>query len=235
MTTQQLLSYVRKACEDYNMIQDGDKIAVGISGGKDSLTTLIALSEMKRFYPKHYDITAITVSLGFGGFDIEPVKRLCEQLGVRYDVIETDIGHVVFEERKEKNPCSLCAKMRKGALNTFAKELGCNKIAYGHNKDDVLHTFMMSLFYEGRINTFTPVTYLDRQDLYTIRPLIYVPEDDVRRYVKSQDISIIKSPCPADGYTKREEARVLLGELRPRFENLDTKLFGAIARGLWRE
>ena len=230
MKHQKLLSYVRKAVEDYKMIDENDKIAIGISGGKDSLCTLLALCDLRRFYPKKFDIIAITVSLGFKNANYDKIKDFCDSIGVEYKVVETDIGQIVFEERKEKNPCSLCAKMRKGALNDAAETLGCNKIALGHNKDDIVETFFMSLIFEGRINTFAPVSYLDRKKLYSIRPLMYAPEKDIRNYVKKYDIPVLKSPCPVDGETKRQEIKELIEDLSKTYENLDGKIFGAIRR-----
>jgi len=230
MKHQKLLSYVRKAIEDYKMIDENDKIAIGISGGKDSLCTLLALCDLRRFYPKKFDIVAITVSLGFKNANYDKIKDFCDSIGVEYKVVETDIGQIVFEERKEKNPCSLCAKMRKGALNDAAETLGCNKIALGHNKDDIVETFFMSLIFEGRINTFAPVSYLDRKKLYSIRPLMYAPEKDIRSYVKKYDIPVLKSPCPVDGETKRQEIKELIEDLSKTYENLDGKVFGAIRR-----
>jgi len=228
MKHQRLLSYVRRAVDDYNMIEEGDKIAVGVSGGKDSICLLLALNSLKRFYPKKFEIEAVTVSLGLPGSDYSDIKALCDEIGVNYTVIETDIGQIIFEERKEKNPCSLCAKMRKGALNDKAEELGCNKIALGHNKDDIIETFFMSLFFEGRINTFAPVSYLDRKKLYSIRPLMYVPEKEARTYIRKSDIKIVKSPCPADGETKRQEIKELIAELSKTYDNLEGKVFSAI-------
>ena len=179
MKMQRLLSYVRRAVQDYDMIQDGDRIAVGISGGKDSLTLLMALKGLQRFYPKKFEIEAITVSLGFEGMDFSPIQKFCDELGVHYSIVDTQIGEIIFDARKEKNPCALCSKMRKGALNNKVEELGCNKIALGHNRDDVIETFFMSLFYEGRIHCFSPYTFLSKKKIASIRPLIYVPEKDV--------------------------------------------------------
>ncbi len=230
MKLQRLLSYVRRAVDDYNMIEEGDKIAVGISGGKDSLCTLIALAHLRRFYPKKFELVGITVSLGFEGTDYSPVKKLCDELNVEYYVVNTDIGQIIFDERKEKNPCSLCAKMRKGALNDEADRLGCNKIALGHNKDDVVETFFMSLFFEGRINTFAPVSFLDRMKLYSIRPLMYVPEYEAKSFINQGGYTLIKNPCPADGETKRQEIRDLIKVLSKDYENLSGKVFGAIQR-----
>ncbi len=230
MKHQRLLSYVRRAVEDYSMIEEGDKIAVGVSGGKDSLCLLIALRDLMRFYPKHFDIVAITVSLGLPGADYSGIKALCEKLGVDYSVVETDIGQIIFEERKEKNPCSLCSKMRKGALNDEADRLGCNKVALGHNKDDVIETFLMSLFFEGRVNCFAPVSYLDRKKLYSIRPLIYVPEYEAKSYINKSGITIVKNPCLADGNTKRQEIKELIQALSKDYIHLEEKIFGAVKR-----
>ena len=179
MKLQQLMSYVRRAIDDFQMIEEGDKIAVGISGGKDSLALLYALNGLKRFYPKKFELYAVTVDLGFQNLDLEKIVALCEELQVPYKIVKTEIAKIIFEDRKEDNPCSLCAKMRKGALNEAMKSLGCNKIAYAHHKDDVVVTMLMSLIYEGRFHTFSPVTYLDRMDLTVIRPLMYVNEVDV--------------------------------------------------------
>ena len=179
MKLQQLLSHVRKAVDTYHMIEDGDRIAIGISGGKDSLTLLYALHGLQRFYQKKFEIEAITVDLGFPDFDLSPIQALCDELGMRYTIVKTEIYDVVFNIRKESNPCALCAKMRKGALNEAIKDLECNKIAYAHHKDDVVETMMLSLLYEGRFHSFDPVTYLDRMDLTVIRPLMLVDEADV--------------------------------------------------------
>ena len=230
MKLQKLLSYVRKAVDDYQMIAEGDKIAVGVSGGKDSICLLLALKHLQRFYPKHFELEAITVSLGLPGANYDDIQAFCDEIGVHYSVVHTEIGQIIFEERKEKNPCSLCAKMRKGALNTQAEALGCNKVALGHNKDDVVETFFMSLFYEGRINCFAPVSYLDRSKLHSIRPLMYVPEWECRSFVKQNNIQIVKNPCLADGNTKRQETKELLAQLSKDYDNLQEKVFGAIKR-----
>lgn len=229
MKLQKLLSYLRKAVDDYNMIEDGDKIAVGISGGKDSLTLLIGLKALQRFYPKKFTIEAITVSLGLD-MDYSPVKKLCEEIGVNYTVVETDIAEIIFSERGEKNPCSLCAKMRKGALNDAAESLGCNKIALGHNKDDVIETLFLSLFYEGRIYTFRPVTYLDKMRLYSIRPLIYVDEKDIISFSNSEKLPVVKNKCIIDGHSKREDIKMFIKEQSKKYDNLPEKVFGAIKR-----
>lgn len=232
MKLQQLLSVTRKAVDDYHMIQAGDKIAVGISGGKDSLTLLYALHGLMRFYPEPFTIHAITVDLGFGNLDLNAVRALCDKLEVPYQIIKTDIGKIVFEDRQESSPCSLCAKMRKGALNTAIKELGCNKIAYAHHKDDVVETMMMSLIYEGRFHTFRPVTYLDRMDLTLIRPLIYMREADVIGFVNKYELPVVKSPCPADGHTKREYSKTLLAQINRENNGVKDRMFTAVQNSL---
>ena len=213
MKHQKLLSYVRRAVDDYKMIEENDKIAIGLSGGKDSISLLLALSDLRKFYPKKFDICAITVSLGFDGSDFTPMEELCKKIDVDYHVIDTQIGEIIFDARKESNPCSLCAKMRKGALNNKADELGCNKIALGHNRDDIIETFMMSLIFEARISTFQPVSFLEKKKLFSIRPLMYVPESDIKGYIRKNNLPIIKNPCPANGNTKRQEMKDLIKDL----------------------
>lgn len=231
MKLQQLYSFVRRALDDYEMIDDGDRIAVGISGGKDSLTLLYALAGMRRFYPKHYELEAVTVNLGFEGFDLSNIKLLCDELGVHYTIINTEIAKIVFQDRKETNPCSLCAKMRKGALNEAIKELGCNKVAYAHHKDDVVETMLLSLIFEGRFHSFSPKTYLDRTDLTVIRPLMYVTEADVIGFRNLYQLPVAKSPCPVDGYTKREYAKELLQSLNQEHPGTKERMFHAIIEG----
>lgn len=228
MELQRLLSYVRKAVDDYHLIDAGDKIAIGISGGKDSLTLLYALNSLKRFYPNKFDICAVTVDLGFGNLDLDPIRSLCDFLSVQYTIISTEIAKIVFEDRKETNPCSLCAKMRKGALNEKIKELGCNKVAYAHHKDDVVETMLLSLIYEGRFHTFAPKTYLDRMDLTVIRPLLYVKEADVVGFTNKMNLPVCKSPCPADGNTKREYVKQLLKGLEHESPGTRERMFTAI-------
>ena len=232
MRLQQVLSYVRKAVDDYHMIADGDKIAVGISGGKDSLTLLYALHGLRRFYPQKFDIHAVTVDLGFGNLDLSRIESICaDELQIPYTIVKTDIADIIFEQRKESNPCSLCAKMRKGALNEAIKKEGCNKVAYAHHKDDVVETMLMSLIYEGRFHTFSPVTYLDRMDLTVIRPLMYMNEADVIGFVNKNQIPVVKSPCPADGYTKREYVKQLLKKLNQENPGVKERMFTAIQDG----
>lgn len=230
MKMQRLLSYVRRAVQDYDMIQDGDRIAVGISGGKDSLTLLMALKGLQRFYPKKFEIEAITVSLGFEGMDFSPIQKLCDELGVHYSIVDTQIGEIIFDARKEKNPCALCSKMRKGALNNKVEELGCNKIALGHNRDDVIETFFMSLFYEGRIHCFSPYTFLSKKKIASIRPLIYVPEKDVIGFARKQGLLIVKNKCKADGNTKREEIKNFMKSMGKDFDYFEETVFSAIKR-----
>ncbi len=277
MKQQHLLSYVRRAVQDYEMIQEGDKIAIGISGGKDSLILALALSYLRRFYPQKFEVIGVTVSLGFDDFDLSQVQAffatiqvpfyicetqigkiifderkednpcsLCSKMrkGALYDyaqaffatiqvpfyICETQIGKIIFDERKEDNPCSLCSKMRKGALYDYAKQLGCNKIALGHNKDDINETLLMSLLYEGRIHTMAPVTYMDQVNMHIIRPLLYVPECDIRGFVKKENLPVVKSPCPVDGKTKREEMKQLIYSLQKEIPKVREHLFGAIQR-----
>ena len=232
MRLQQVLSYVRKAVDDYHMIADGDKISVGISGGKDALTLLYALHGLRRFYPQKFDIHAVTVDLGFGNLDLSRIESICaDELQIPYTIVKTDIADIIFEQRKESNPCSLCAKMRKGALNEAIKKEGCNKVAYAHHKDDVVETMLMSLIYEGRFHTFSPVTYLDRMDLTVIRPLMYMNEADVIGFVNKNQIPVVKSPCPADGYTKREYVKQLLKKLNQENPGVKERMFTAIQDG----
>lgn len=231
MHLQRLYSLTRQAIDDYRLIQDGDRIAVGISGGKDSLTLLYALHGLQRFYPHRFELRAITVDLGFEGFDLTPVKTLCERFLVPYTVVSTEIGKLLFQIRKESNPCSLCAKLRKGALNNAALELGCNKVAYAHHRDDVIETALLSLMYEGRFYTFAPETYLDRTGLTVIRPLIYVSEADVIGFKNRYDLPVCKNPCPADGNTKREYVKKLTNRLAQENPQLKENLFHAVAAG----
>lgn len=228
MKLQKLYSYVRRAVDDYNMIEDGDRIAIGISGGKDSLALLYALEGLRHFYPKKFDIVAVTVDLGFDNLDLSDIKALCDKLNVEYHIVKTDIAQIIFEERKEKNPCSLCAKMRKGALNEAMKNLGISKIAYAHHRDDVVETMLLSLMYEGRFHCFAPVTHLDRMEVTVIRPLIYVHEADVIGFVKRYDVPVVKSPCPADGNTKREYAHNLLKDMIKDNPGVKNRMFTAI-------
>lgn len=231
MKLQQVLSYTRKAVDDYGMIEDGDRIAVGISGGKDSLALLHALHGLQRFYPHPFNLHAVTVDLGFGNLNLQKIHVLCDSMNIPYTIVKTDIAKIIFEDRKESNPCALCAKMRKGALNTAMKQAGCNKIAYAHHKDDVVETMLLSLIFEGRFYTFSPVTYLDRMDVTLIRPLIYMNEMDIIGFVKKYQLPVVKSPCPADGNTKREYAKNLLKQLTAENPGVKERMFTAIRNG----
>ena len=231
MKLQRLLSLTRQAVDDYAMIDSGDKIAVGISGGKDSLTLLYALHGLKRFYPKEFELSAITVDLGFENFDLSPVRSLCSELSVPFTVVPTDIGKILFETRKESNPCALCAKMRKGALNETAKQMGCNKIAYAHHRDDLIETMLLSLIYEGRFYAFSPKTFLDRTELTVIRPMIYVSEADVIGFKNRFSLPVCKNPCPVDGKTKREYVKQLTKQLNLQAPGVKERLFHAITEG----
>ncbi len=225
---QKLLSYVRRAVDDYNMINDGDVITVGVSGGKDSLALLSALARLRTFYPKKFDVKAITLSMGYKEMNFDGVKRLCDDLDIEYILKETDIAEILFDIRKEKNPCSLCAKMRRGALHEAAIEAGSRKVALGHHYDDVLETFMLCLIYEGRVSCFSPVTYLDRKDITLIRPLIYTPESFIKGIARRYDLPVVKNLCPADKHTKREYVKNLIRTLEGENPGLRTRLFTAI-------
>ena len=231
MKLQQLLSYTRKAVDEYSMIQEGDHIAVGISGGKDSLTLLCALHGLKRFYPQKFELSAVTVDLGYEDCDFSPVKSLCRELDVPYHIVKTDISRILFEERKESNPCSLCAKMRKGALNQAVKEMGCNKVAYAHHKDDIVETMLLSLIFEGRFYSFSPKTYLDRMELTVIRPIMFVDEADVIGFKNKYNLPVVKSRCPVDGYTKRQYAKELVKQLNTEHPGVKQRMFTAILNG----
>ena len=231
MKLQRLLSLVRKACDDYSLIDENDKIAIEISGGKDSLTLLYALHEMQRFYPKHFEIHAFTVDLGFGIQDFDAIRALCADFSIPYTVIPTEISTIVFETRQESNPCSLCAKMRKGALNQVAKDAGCNKIAYAHHRDDIIETMLLSLLYEGRFYTFSPKTFLDRMELTVIRPMMYVSEADVIGFKNKYSLPVCKNPCPVDGKTKREYVKTLVRNLNAENPGVKDRLFRAILDG----
>ena len=231
MKLQQMMSLLRKAIDEFQMIEEGDRIAVGISGGKDSLTLLAALSGIARFYPKKFSLAAVSVNLGFPEADYSAVKAYCEGLGVEYHQVDTQIGEIIFDVRKESNPCSLCSKMRKGALNEAVKEMGFNKVAYGHHKDDAVETMLLSLIYEGRFSSFAPVTYLDRMDLTVIRPMLYVNEADVIGFKNLYNLLVFKNPCPADGNTKREYAHNLLKSINEEAPGVKERMFSAILNG----
>ena len=231
MKLQQLLSLTRKAVDEYQMIETGDRIAVGISGGKDSLTMLYALHGLRRFYPHSFELHAVTVDLGYEKSDFSRIRDLCESLEIPYTVVPTEISRIIFEERKESNPCSLCAKMRKGALNQAVKKLGCNKVAYAHHRDDLIETMLLSLIYEGRFFCFSPRTYLDRMDLTVIRPLMFVSEADIIGFRNKYDLPTEKNPCPADGYTRRQYVKELLADLNHQNPGVKERMFSAVLNG----
>ncbi len=223
-----IVSLIRRAIEDYDMIQQGDKIAVGVSGGKDSLVLLNALSELSHYYPKKFEVMGLTLDLGYKA-DYSDIQRMCDRLGVEYKVKYTNFKEIIFDIRKEGNPCSLCAKMRRGALNDFAIENGCKKVALGHHNDDVLETFFLSLIYEGRINCFSPDTYLDRTGITQIRPMIYVRERDIRGAARRHEIPVLTNPCPANGVTKRQYMKDLIRQIeKETTPGLRKRLFHAI-------
>lgn len=227
MDIQKLLSKFRKAVNDFKLIESGDKIAVGLSGGKDSITVLQLLKAYQRFSPEKFELVAITLDPGTGS-DFSDMIKLCKNLDVPYHLIKTDIKEIVFDIRKEKNPCSLCAKLRRGALNENAKKLGCTKVALGHHKNDAIETLLMSLFYEGRINSFSPKTYLSRVDITVIRPMVYIDEEDIKSYISSNNIPVVESKCPANGNTKREYMKNLIEKLGEEIPNLQKNLLGAL-------
>lgn len=223
-----MLSFVRRAVDDYGLIDEGDKIAVGVSGGKDSLCLLETLAEMRRFYPKKYDIVAITVDMGFEGSDFSDVKEFCRRLHVEYRIVKTDIAKIIFEVRKEPNPCSLCAKMRRGSLHAEAVEAGCNKVALGHHYDDAIETFMMNLFFEGRIGCFSPKSYLSNRKITLIRPLLYATEKDVEYFTRRRAMPVVTSLCPEDHATERENMKRLLASLEKDNKGIKHRIFRAM-------
>lgn len=227
---QKILSYMRKAIEDYNMIDEGDKIAVGLSGGKDSITMLMGFKALQRFYPKKFDIIAVSVNPGFEFFDSDFLNKICTDIGIPFFEEEGHIKEIVFDIRNEKNPCSLCANLRRGILNSVAIREGCNKIALGHNEDDVLETFMLNLLYTGSISTFAPVSYMDRSNITLIRPLIYAPEKDIKKFIRRNNIQVMEKSCPMDGVSKREDMKEMIKTLQVDIPHIRANLYGAIKR-----
>ena len=221
---------IRRAVDDYNMIEEGDKIAVGVSGGKDSLLLLLALHHLQGYYPRHFDLEAITIELGFEGMDFTPVAELCRELDIPYTCLKTDIKEVVFDVRKEDNPCSLCAKMRRGALNDAIRQRGINKLALGHHFDDAVETFMLSLLFEGRLSCFRPVTYLDRSGVTQIRPMIYAGELKISNLAQELQLPVVENPCPQDRGSKRYELKQLLKTMSTDYPDMKSKVFGAMQR-----
>lgn len=228
---QKLLSLARKAISDYEMIEDGDKIAVGLSGGKDSITLLAVLAAYKKFAPEKFDLIAINIDMGFKDIDknqVQATKDFCESVGVPLIIEKTDIAAIIFDERKEKSPCSLCSKMRRGALNNVAIDHGCNKLALGHHADDVIETMMLSLLYEGRFSTFMPISYMDKSKITLIRPLVYIEEKQINWTAKRLGLPVIFNPCPRDKHTKREDVKQLIGNLDEQFVDSKKHIMSAI-------
>lgn len=223
-------SLVRKGVDEYRMISDGDRVAVGVSGGKDSLLLLCALNHLRSYYPRHFELEAISIELGFDGMDFSPVADMCSRMGIPYTLIKTDIKEIVFDVRKEDNPCSLCAKMRRGALNDAMKERGLNKLALGHHFDDAVETFMLSLLFEGRVSCFKPVTYMSRADVWQIRPMIYCGEQKIANLARRLELPIVENPCPQDKDSKRYEVKQMLRSMSESYPDLRTKIFGAMQR-----
>ena len=229
---QRILSYMRKAIEEYNMIEENDKIAVCLSGGKDSITLLHAFKALQRFYPKKFELIAISINPGFEFFDTTLLQNLCDNLEIPLFIEKTHAKEIVFDIRKEKNPCSLCANLRRGAINSVAVREGCNKIALGHNQDDVLETFLLNLFYTGSIGTFSPVSHMDRTGITLIRPLVYTPEKETKRFVKKNNLTVMPKVCPMDGTSKREDMKLMIFSLQKNIPMIRANLFGAIRRNL---
>ena len=227
MELQQILSLTRKCIDKFKLIENNDVIAVSCSGGKDSLTLAVALNALKRFYPLHFDIKVVSVDPGFKNMDFDGLEAFFDKENIEFHVIKTNIAEIVFDIRNESNPCALCSKMRKGAINPYIKQLGCNKIALGHNKDDLIETMLMSLIYEGRINTFKPITYLDRTDVTVIRPILFIDEIDTKGFANKYPLPVLKSKCPADGNTKREYAKELMIKLDKENKGAKKSLFNA--------
>ncbi len=226
-----MLSFVRRAVDDYEMIDDGDRIAVGVSGGKDSLALLATLAEMRRFYPKKYDIVAVTVDMGFDGADFSDIQKFCDSLGVKYVVEPTQIAKIIFDVRQESNPCSLCAKMRRGSLHAAAVREGCNKVALGHHYDDAIETFMMNLFFEGRLGCFSPKSYLSNRKITLIRPLLYATEKDVNYFANKRVLPVQASLCPEDKHTERENMKQLLASIERENKGVKHRIFNAMCKG----
>lgn len=230
---QKLLSHMRAAMQRYDMIQNGDHVAVGLSGGKDSVALLAALAQMRRFYPQPFTVTAISIDPAFGGVetDYSALEAFCARIDVPYIIKRTQIGQIIFDVRKEPNPCSLCARMRRGALHDAAKAAGCNKLALGHHLDDAAETFLMNLLHEARVGCFSPVTYLSRKDLTMIRPMLFARESDCARVARTLDLPVVKSKCPADGVTERQHTKELLTALEKDYGDIRHKILGAMQRG----
>lgn len=229
---EQISGMIRAAIDHYNMIDEGDKISVGVSGGKDSMVLLYVLSKLKNYYSHKFELVAVLIDPQFKGIsmDLDIIEKFCKKINVELIIKRSNIGKIVFDDRREKNPCSLCARMRRGIIHNISVENGCNKIALGHHYDDVIQTFFMNLFNSGKIGCFSPKTYLDRKKLWLIRPMIFCPENKIKRVANKFDLPIIKSQCPADDMTSRAKTEDLLKKLEKTYPDLRAKVMGAMQR-----
>ncbi len=228
-----LLSLTRKAVQDYDLIQEGDHVCVGVSGGKDSLTLLTVLASLRNFYPKKFDLCAVTVSLGFPDMTFSLVTEYCQRLNVPHTIIESSIAEIVFDIRKEPNPCALCANLRRGAVNDAARKMGCNVVALAHHRDDVIETALLSLFWEGRFYCFSPNTWLDRTQIHVIRPFIYIAEYEIKQFAEISGLPVVFNPCPVDRSSQRANTKNLISLIEKENKHLRTNIFGAVKRGVW--
>lgn len=231
MTLQKLYSYTRQCIQQFDLIQENDKILVGLSGGKDSLALLYALAGLRKFYPQKFQIIAVTADLGFGNFDLSPLQKICDELQVEYHILKTEIAQILKQKIQKGTYCAMCAKLRKGAINNFAKEKGCNKVAYAHHQDDLIETMMLSLIYEGQFYTFAPKTYYKEADITVIRPMINIPENDLIGFRNKYSLTCVKNPCPNDGITRRQYVKKLIAQINKDNKGVKTKMYNAILKG----
>ncbi len=231
MTLQKLYSYTRQCIQQFDLIQENDKILVGLSGGKDSLALLYALAGLRKFYPQKFQIIAVTADLGFGNFDLSPLQKICNELQVEYHILKTEIAQILKQKIQKGTYCAMCAKLRKGAINNFAKEKGCNKVAYAHHQDDLIETMMLSLIYEGQFYTFAPKTYYKEADITVIRPMINIPENDIIGFRNKYSLTCVKNPCPNDGITRRQYVKKLIAQINKDNKGVKTKMYNAILKG----
>ena len=231
MTLQKLYSYSRQCIQQFDLIQDGDRILLGISGGKDSLALLYAMAGLRKFYPRKFEVIAVTADLGFGDFDLGDIKELCRSLDVEYYVLKTDIAFILKEKIKKGSYCAMCAKLRKGAINNFAMEHGCNKVAYAHHQDDMIETMMLSLLYEGQFFSFAPKTFYRESGITVIRPLVNIPENDMIGFRNKYSLPCVKNPCPHDGITRRQYVKKLIAQIAKENPGVKKKMYNAIIKG----
>ena len=231
MTLQKLYSYTRQCIQQFDLIQENDKILVGLSGGKDSLALLYALAGLRKFYPQKFQIIAVTADLGFGNFDLSPLQKICDELQVEYHILKTEIAQILKQKIQKGTYCAMCAKLRKGAINNFAKEKGCNKVAYAPPQDDLIETMMLSLIYEGQFYTFAPKTYYKEADITVIRPMINIPENDIIGFRNKYSLTCVKNPCPNDGITRRQYVKKLIAQINKDNKGVKTKMYNAILKG----